>query len=115
MTLNLWVVAATPLFAAVQLGSQPLGPPAVAARGAARLPAAVLRADVDLVLISAIVTDRKGATVNGLLQDKFTVFEDKVPQPIVAFSTEETPCSVGVVLDLSASMRDRLPAAIGAV
>jgi Ca-activated chloride channel family protein len=120
MTLNLWVVAATPLFAAVQLWSQPLslpaaGPPWSLARGTARLPAAVLRADVDLVLISAIVTDRRGATVNGLLQDKFTVFEDKVPQPIVAFSTEEGPCSVGVILDLSASMRDRLPAAIGAV
>jgi Ca-activated chloride channel family protein len=115
MTINLWVVAATPLFAAAQLWSQPLNLPAVGARGGARLPAAVLRADVDLVLISAIVTDRRGATVNGLLQDKFTVFEDKVPQPIVAFSTEETPCSVGVVLDLSASMRDRLPAAIGAV
>ena len=115
MTINLWVVAATPLFAALQLWSQPLILPAVGARGTAKLQAAVIRADVDLVLISAIVTDRKGATVNGLAQDQFMVLEDKVPQPIVAFSTEEAPCSVGVVLDLSASMRDRLPAAIEAV
>jgi Ca-activated chloride channel homolog len=115
MTINLWVMAATPLFAAMQLLSQPLSLPVVGARSPARMPAAVLRADVDLVLISAIVTDRKGATVNGLQRDKFTVLEDKIAQPIVAFSTEEAPCSVGVVLDLSASMRDRLPAAISAV
>src|SRR5690348_16160337 len=98
MTINPWVVAATPLFAVLQVWSQPMSLPAVGVRGAAKLPAVVLRADVDLVLISAIVTDRKGATVNGLGQDKFTVFEDKVLQPIVAFSTEESPCSVGVVL-----------------
>lgn len=114
MTINLWVVAATLLFAAVQLLAQPLSLPA-GAQSSAKRPGAVLRADVDLVLISAIVTDRNGATVNGLPRDKFTVLEDKVPQPIVSFSTEETACSVGVVLDLSASMHDRLPAAIGAV
>jgi Ca-activated chloride channel family protein len=115
MTINLWVMAATPLFAAVQLLSQPLSLPAVGTRSSAKLPAVALRADVDLVLISVIVTDRKGATVGGLDRDKFAVLEDKVPQPIVAFSTEEAPCSVGVVLDLSASMRDQLPAAINAV
>ena len=112
---NLWVMAATPLFAAAQLLSQPLSLPALGDRSSAKLPAAVLRAGVDLVLISAIVTDRKGATVNGLQRDQFTVLEDRVAQPIVAFSTEDAPCSVGVVLDLSASMRNRLPAAVNAV
>jgi Ca-activated chloride channel family protein len=77
--------------------------------------AKTIRADVNLVLVSAIVTDRKGISVTGLTKDKFTVLEDKVPQPILAFSSEETPCSVGVILDLSGSMRDKLPAATAAV
>jgi Ca-activated chloride channel family protein len=38
-----------------------------------------------------------------------------VPQPIVSFSKEEVPCSVGVVLDLSGSMRQKLPSATAAV
>src|ERR1700731_4040847 len=75
----------------------------------------VIRADVRLVLVSAIVTDRKGVTVSGLTQDKFTILEDKMPQPILAFSRDEAPCSVGVILDLSGSMRDKLPAATSAV
>jgi Ca-activated chloride channel homolog len=75
----------------------------------------VIRADVGVVLVSAIVTDRKGVTVSGLTQDKFTILEDKVPQPILSFSREEAPCSVGVILDLSGSMRDKLPAATAAV
>jgi len=64
-----------------------------------------IRADVDLVLVSAVVTDRKGSSVTGLGADQFTILEDKVPQPIVSFSREEVPCSVGVILDLSGSMR----------
>jgi len=116
MTINLGVVAATLLFAAGELWSQPLpGLLRGTTRATLERPATVLRADTNLVLISAIVTDRAGSTVNGLPRDKFTVFEDHVAQPIVAFSTEEAPCSVGVVLDLSGSMRDKLPAALTAV
>ncbi|HXB68710.1 MAG TPA: VWA domain-containing protein [Candidatus Acidoferrales bacterium] len=74
-----------------------------------------IRADVDLVLVSAVVTDRKGTSVTGLAADQFTILEDKVPQPIVSFSREEVPCSVGVILDLSGSMRQKLPAATAAV
>ena len=115
MTINLWVVAATPLFAVLQLWPQPMKLSGEGVRSSGKVPAVILRTGVDLVLIPAIVTDRKGATVNGLQRDQFTVLEDKVAQPIVAFSTEEAPCSVGVEIDLSTSMHDRLPAAITAV
>jgi Ca-activated chloride channel family protein len=77
--------------------------------------AKTIRADVDLVLVSAVVTDRKGSAVTGLAADQFKILEDKVPQPIVSFSKEEVPCSVGVILDLSGSMRSKLPAATAAV
>jgi Ca-activated chloride channel family protein len=78
-------------------------------------PAHIIRADVNLVLVPAVVTDRKGATVNGLSRDNFIVLENKVPQTIVSLSNQDVPCSVGIVLDLSGSMRTKLRAATDAV
>ena len=75
----------------------------------------VIRTDVNMVLVPAVVTDRRGATVSGLGRDNFAVLEDKVPQAIVSLSNQDVPCSVGIVLDLSGSMRTKLPAATGAV
>lgn len=71
----------------------------------------IIRADTRLVLVPVSVTDQRGATVNGLERSNFTVFEDKVPQPIVAFSAEDAPSSVGLILDISGSMQGRLNAA----
>jgi Ca-activated chloride channel family protein len=105
---------AVALLVSVPLFPQPLASVWAARKSEKGVPR-VIRADVRLVLLSAIVTDRKGVIVNGLTQDNFTILEDKVPQPILAFSSEEVPCSVGVVLDLSGSMRDKLPAATAAV
>ena len=73
------------------------------------LPAAgQIRSNARLVLVPVTVTDRNGATVNGLDRAKFTVFEDNVPRPIVAFNSEDAPASVGLIFDISGSMRDRL-------
>jgi VWFA-related protein len=38
-----------------------------------------------LVLLDVVITDRSGAPVTNLTQDDFTVYEDKLPQPIVSF------------------------------
>src|SRR5215467_2995308 len=65
-----------------------------------------LRAGVTLILVPVTVMDRRGAIVNGLERKNFTVLDDKVPQKIVSFSMEDAPCSVGVVLDISGSMRN---------
>jgi len=75
----------------------------------------VIRTDVNMVLVPAVVTDRKGATINGLSRDNFAVLEDSVPQAIVSLSSQDVPCSIGIVLDLSGSMRTKLSAATGAV
>ena len=48
--------------------------------GAAQTPAHIIRADVNLVLVPTVVTDRKGATVIGLTRNNFTVLDNKVPQ-----------------------------------
>jgi len=40
--------------------------------------------------------------------DNFRVFEDKIEQEVVNFSSEDVPASIGVILDLSGSMADKL-------
>jgi Ca-activated chloride channel family protein len=70
-----------------------------------------IRADARLVLVPVSVTDQRGATVNGLDREDFAVFDDKVPQDIVAFSAEDAPSSVGLIFDVSGSMKERLSVA----
>jgi VWFA-related protein len=60
---------------------------------------------VDLVVVSATVTDAAGHFVRGLRQDEFDVLEDGRSQPISAFTSERVPVSLGIALDLSNSMK----------
>lgn len=73
-----------------------------------------IRMDVDLVLVPVTVMDRSGASVTGLDREHFRIYEDKVQQPIVSFTREEAPVSVGVVFDLSGSMKDKIDEATAA-
>jgi Ca-activated chloride channel family protein len=66
------------------------------------------RADSTLVLVPVAVVDRRGAIVNGLGSDAFTLTEDGVRQQIRSFTQEDAPVSVGIVLDLSGSMKSVL-------
>ncbi|MGB9457341.1 MAG: VWA domain-containing protein [Bryobacteraceae bacterium] len=102
------ILFAQPLSLAVRT---PKGPEGAVAEASAH----VIRADVNLVLVPAVVTDRKGATVTGLTRDNFTVLENRVPQTIVSLSNQDAPSSIGIVLDLSGSMRTKLEAATDAV
>jgi Ca-activated chloride channel family protein len=68
-------------------------------------------ADSTLVLVPVTVVDHRGAIVNGLGGDAFRLTEDGAPQPIRSFSEDDAPVSLGIVLDLSGSMREYLPAA----
>jgi Ca-activated chloride channel family protein len=70
--------------------------------------------DVDLVLATVTVTDRNGRFVTGLEKENFKIAEDKVPQDIVYFSSEDIPLSVGIILDVSGSMKDKLKTAVEA-
>jgi Ca-activated chloride channel family protein len=64
-------------------------------------------------LVPVTVTDRNGKTIEGLRVEDFNILDDQVPQRIVSFSTDDAPCSVGLVLDVSGSMRNALEAAKG--
>jgi Ca-activated chloride channel family protein len=92
--------------------------PAAPARGqtldSANLPAAgrlaspnSLQVDVNMVLVPVLVTDSLNRPVMGLDKLHFAVFQDEEPQEICYFSIEDTPISVGLLLDLSKSMSDK--------
>jgi|ERR1700733_1497121 len=68
----------------------------------------VLKTDVKLVLVPVSVTDPKQRLVTGLRAENFELFEGKKPQEIRHFSSEDMPVSVGIILDISGSMRNKM-------
>src|SRR5262245_64373254 len=74
------------------------------------------KSGVELVNVTATVTDRGGRFVPGLHQDDFTVYEDNVRQEVSHFSNERVPVSLGIVLDTSGSMAgEKLDHALAAI
>jgi VWFA-related protein len=53
------------------------------------------------------VLDRNGHPVDGLKQEHFQIFEDKILQTIKTFRHEDIPLSLGLVIDNSGSMRNK--------
>jgi VWFA-related protein len=62
------------------------------------------RSGVELINVTAAVSDGHGRFVSGLRQEDFRVFEDGQPRPITHFTAERVPVSLGIVLDTSGSM-----------
>src|ERR1044071_6349728 len=60
--------------------------------------------NTDLISFNVTVTDKSGRHVSGLPQSAFTIFDEKRPQEISFFGEDDSPISVGVVFDLTASM-----------
>jgi VWFA-related protein len=91
-------------------GASQLSPPGAAQElGSYRL-----AVDVDLVVLHASVRDRKGRFVADLGQGDFEVYEDGLRQSIQLFQYEDTPVTVGIVVDHSRSMRPKLAQVITA-
>ena len=67
-----------------------------------------LRVGVDVVLVPVTVTDSMSRPVVGLAKTDFTLLEDEQPQEIRYFWTEDEPISVGILLDLSRSMTNKI-------
>src|SRR5215471_9656214 len=68
-----------------------------------------IKVDVNLVVLHTTVLDDRGKFVEGLTQDNFRVYEDKVEQKLSIFKREDIPVSMGLVIDNSGSMRDKRP------
>ena len=68
-----------------------------------------IKVEVNLVVLHTSVFDDRGKFVDGLTQDNFRVYEDKVEQKLSVFKREDIPVSMGLVIDNSGSMRDKRP------
>ena len=68
----------------------------------------VIHSNVDLVTVPVTITDNLNRPVTGLDQDNFQLFEDKKPQEIRNFSREDTPVSIGLIVDMSGSMANKI-------
>lgn len=73
------------------------------------------RSGVEMVIVSASVSDPSDRHVAGLEKANFKIFENKVEQPISYFSDASAPLSVGIILDVSASMAPTLVSARNSV
>jgi VWFA-related protein len=62
------------------------------------------RTGVELINVTATVTDAGGRFVSGLRREDFRVYQDDRPQAITHFDNERVPVSLGIVLDTSGSM-----------
>src|SRR5438445_9715946 len=84
-----WVVAGMLLLNPVLSWAQgqPAPPAPPAATPPDQQPAVVIRKESKLVLVDAVVTDKKGNYVRDLTQNDFKVFEDNKEQPVSAFSS----------------------------
>ena len=74
-----------------------------------------LRVSVDLVLVPVTVTDALNRPQLNLNREDFTIYEGNQAQPIRYFSTEDSPISVGLLVDISGSMKDKIDTVRAAV
>src|SRR5690348_7199830 len=71
----------------VRAQQQPAPPPPQAAAPADQQAVAVIKKETKLVLVDAVVTDKKGNYVHDLTQNDFKVYEDNKEQPVSSFSS----------------------------
>jgi VWFA-related protein len=62
------------------------------------------RTGIELINVTATVTDASGRYVSGLRKEDFLVYEDDAAQTITHFSAERVPVSLGIAIDTSGSM-----------
>lgn len=128
--LSLLLLLLVPLFAArafgqddplnqVHISSQPVAAktdPSIPLKPGATLRTGIqFRVDTNIVLIPLTVTDPMDRLVTGLDKQNFNVLEDGHKQTIRSFACDDAPVSIGVILDLSGSMNNKVVRARGAV
>src|SRR5206468_11331941 len=74
------------------------------------------RSGIELINVTATVSDSSGRFVPGLRKEDFAVYEDDQPMEVTHFSAERVPVSLGIALDTSGSMAgEKMDAARGAL
>ena len=74
------------------------------------------KSGIQLVNVTATVTDEDGRFVDSLRKEDFAVYENGKPQEVSHFSSERVPVSLGIALDSSGSMTpEKMSAARSAI
>src|ERR671924_379869 len=74
------------------------------------------KSGVELINVTATVTDDEGRFVSGLAKEDFRLYDDDEAVEVTHFSNERVPVSLGIVLDTSGSMTpDKMSSARGAI
>src|SRR4051812_42714437 len=68
----------------------------------------------ELVVLPVTVTDTHGQLVGDLPRDRFVVFDNDRRQDVNLFSSEDTPVTIGLIIDNSASMRPKMGEVVAA-
>jgi len=63
-----------------------------------------------VVRLDVAVIDKSGRSLTGLNREEFTIYEDGAKQEIDSFNNQESPVSLGIVIDASGSARPYLQA-----
>lgn len=67
-----------------------------------------IRAEVNQVVVYATVYDAQGVPLSGLKKDDFEIYEDRVLQTVDYFGVGGIPSTIGLVLDISGSMKSKM-------
>ncbi len=97
------LLAASPV-AAQSVGAVPVPPPPAAGD-----PSVTFKSSVDLVTLNVTVTDGQDRHLSGLGRQDFQVVEDGLPQALTFFAAAQVPLDVALLIDVSSSMREKLP------
>lgn len=102
---------------AVLLGLAGTAPGAAYGSGGGQQPEGFrFKSGVELINVTATVTDRSGRFYSNLRKEDFIVYEDNQPVEITHFNAERTPVSLGIVVDTSGSMvGDKWAAAVSSI
>lgn len=74
------------------------------------------KSGVELINVTATVTDRSGRFAGRLRQEDFIVYEDNKLVEVTHFNADRTPVSLGIVVDTSGSMvGDKWSAAVNSI
>jgi VWFA-related protein len=73
-----------------------------------------LHVEAEEVVLNCTVLDNKGELVNDLTRSNFKVFEDKRLQTVISLQHQDTPVSIGLLVDDSGSMSTKRAAVAAA-
>jgi Ca-activated chloride channel family protein len=68
----------------------------------------------ELAVLPVTVTDQRGQLVTDLPRSRFTVYDEGRPQDIAAFTSDDAPVSIALVIDDSGSMTNKIGEVVAA-